>query len=46
MISTALTTTRSNLEQAESKLVAEERFLEEQQAEEEAARAGLAAKVE
>ena len=46
MISTALTTTTSNLEQAESKLASQERFLEEQQAEEVAARAGLAAKRE
>ena len=46
MISTALTTTRSNLEQAESKLASQERFLDEQQAEEKAARDGLAAKIE
>ncbi len=46
MISAALMTTRSNLEQAESKLKSQERFLDEQQAEEKAARDGLAAKIE
>ena len=46
MIGAALATTRSNREQDESKLVSQERFLEEQQAEEEAAREGLAAKQE
>ena len=46
MLSAAHATATSNLEQAESKLASQERFLEEQQAEEAAARAGLAAKKE
>jgi len=46
MLSAAHATAVSNLEQAESKLASQERFLEEQQAEEAAARAGLAAKKE
>ena len=46
MLSNAHATATSNLEQAESKLASQERFLEEQQAEEAAARAGLAAKKE
>jgi len=46
MLSAAHATATSNLEQAESKLASQERFLEEQQAEEVAARAGLAAKKE
>ena len=37
MITAALTTTKSNLEQALSKLKSQERFLDEQQAEEKAA---------
>merc|ERR1711948_204727 len=46
MLAAAHATAVSNLEQAESKLASQERFLEEQQAEEAAARAGLAAKKE
>ena len=46
MISEALTSTRSNLDQAKSKLKSQERFLEEQRAEEKAAKDGLAAKIE
>ena len=46
MLSNAHATASSNLEQAVSKLASQERFLEEQQAEEVAARAGLAAKKE
>jgi len=46
MLSAAHATATSNLEQAQSKLASQERFLEEQQAEEAAARAGLAAKKE
>ena len=46
MLAAAHATATSNLEQAESKLASQERFLEEQQAEEAAARAGLAAKKE
>lgn len=46
MLASAHATATSNLEQAQSKLSSQERFLEEQQAEEAAARAGLAAKKE
>jgi len=46
MLSTAHATATSNLEQAQSKLASQERFLEEQQAEEVAAREGLKAKKE
>ena len=46
MLAAAHATASSNLEQAQSKLSSQERFLEEQQAEEAAARAGLAAKKE
>lgn len=46
MLSGAHATAVSNLEQSEAKLASQERFLEEQQAEEAAAREGLAAKKE
>lgn len=46
MLQGAHATAVSNLEQSESKLASQERFLEEQQAEEAAAREGLAAKKE
>lgn len=46
MLTEAHTTSVSNREQAESKLASTERFLEEQRAEAEAAREGLAAKKE
>jgi hypothetical protein len=46
MLTSAHATAVSNLEQSEAKLASQERFLEEQQAEEAAAREGLAAKKE
>jgi len=46
MLSQAHTESTSNREQAESKLTSTERFLDEQRAEAEAAREGLAAKKE